>query len=182
MITRRILIQSLFISYAFPIEKAISKTLTNKNTIVDSFDILEKMVSSEPGQIVTLKSYHMGKKKEVFFYSCPKQNKKSDKGTIIQAANGMSWVRIDSLKKIKKPEWFGCYGDNENDDTSAFNLMLHALNTDDNIILALNAKYFNKLKTESDEWVITQNNITIIGNNATLSRRATTPNDVDNIS
>ncbi|MBG2630809.1 hypothetical protein I4552_07380 [Klebsiella michiganensis] len=183
MITRRMLIQSLLISPLLPIEKAISKTLTNKNTIANSYDVLEEMVPSEPGQIVTLKSYHIGEKKGGgIFIAVQDKTKKSDKGTVIQAVNGLSWIRIDSLKKIKKPEWFGCYGDNENDDTSAFNLMLHALNTGDNIILAPNSIYFNRLKTESDEWVITQNNITIIGNNATLSRRATTPNDVDNIS
>lgn len=77
MITRRMLIQSLLISPLLPIEKAISKTLTNKNIIANSYDVLEEMVPSEPGQIVTLKSYHIGeKKRRWYFYSCPRQNKK----------------------------------------------------------------------------------------------------------
>ncbi|UMO88806.1 hypothetical protein HP572_04340 [Pectobacterium sp. PL64] len=96
-----------------------------------------------------------------------------DNGINIRQNNNFIWKRITGNNSIIKPEWFGCIGDGLSDDADPFNKMLLFLDVGSVIFLKKNAIYYNAIKDRNSEWIIKKDNITIIGNNASLIRRPT---------
>ncbi|MGX6574281.1 phage tail fiber protein [Klebsiella quasipneumoniae] len=100
----------------------------------------------------------------------------ADGGKIVASAiPGLVFVREEYYaNRIVRPEWYGCRGRGPSiPDTTPFAAMLSHLNDGDYIKLMPNATHYNSFQNNSqaiDGWVISENNITLDGNGATLSR------------
>ena len=177
MIKRRTLLK---ISLTLPLlGLGKSRIFANERTIVlkkiKSFNELKKYPATEINSLIELSSYHedsgigggmfIALKNDAIFHN--------DKACVADISSKLSWVRLESLNGIKKPEWYGCVGDGITDDSDAFNSMLDSLHEGDTIVLGESRHYHNKLPKRDSRWIIKKSNVTIIGNDSILSRRAT---------
>lgn len=177
MLKRRALLKIFTLIPLFKWNNVFSNGKITNSVYVNSIEELRNTVPSQIGCIITLTSLssNNGKGGGVFVAVGNDGNLIDDNGSIINTDSKMSWLRLDSIRKIKKPEWYGCQGDGVTDDSEPFNNMLKALKDGDCIVLSNNSNYFNNLPRKESRWIIKESNITIVGNNATLSRRGTSP-------
>ncbi|HFZ1786623.1 phage tail fiber protein [Klebsiella pneumoniae] len=100
----------------------------------------------------------------------------ADGGKVVTSGNsGLVFVRDEYYSsRIVRPEWYGCRGlGSSHPDTVPFAKMLSSLSDGDYVELRANAKYYNDFPANSQAtngWVITASNITMHGEDSTLSR------------
>ncbi|KFX06798.1 hypothetical protein KP22_01530 [Pectobacterium betavasculorum] len=133
---------------------------------------LRKYTAQYAGEKVKLSSYYENKNTGGGVFVAVEDIKSKDDGGInIRQNNKLIWKRITDDSSIIKPEWFGCIGDGLSDDADSFNKMLLFLDVGSVVFFKKNAIYYNALKDRGSEWIVKKDNITIIGNNASLTRR-----------
>lgn len=175
MLKRRTLLKTLALTPLFKWESALSNKKELNYKYANSIDELRLTLPHEKGDLIELISHssHTKKGGGIFIAINNEQNIPDDNGTVINTSSALSWRRLESLQKVKKPEWYGCQGDGSTDDSIPFSNMLHALQDGDCIILTEKSNYFNNLPSKESRWIIKNNDITIIGNDAVISRRGT---------
>lgn len=143
-----------------------------KINIFQSMSELRKYTPRYAGEKIKLSSYYEHTNTGGgIFVAVEDSELKDDSGIIIRQNNSLIWKRITDDNSIIKPEWFGCIGDGLSDDADAFNKMLLFLDVGSVVFFKKNAIYYNALKDRGSEWIVKKDNITIIGNNASLTRR-----------
>jgi len=175
MIRRRTLLKTIALTPLLKWSTALSNEENSNNVHVSSLDELRKTIPFKEGELITLTSLSPNNPKGggIFIAINNNKNLPDDNGSFINTSCTLSWKRLECIRKTKKPEWYGCLGDGISDDSIPFKNMLNSLQDGDSIILSKDSNYFNNLPTQDSRWIVNKNNITIIGNNAVLSRRGT---------
>jgi len=152
------------------------------------FDSVDDLIASPPryqGEIVTLSSYHKQCDIGGGNFIAKKVSTPTDYGVYFNTKSELSWYRMDAERRIFEPEWFGCIGDGIVDDSLYFNRLLKSLSDGDSILLRQDAIYYNAVPTKNSRFILSNNDVTIIGNNAKIIRRPTSidtkKNDVGNL-
>lgn len=180
---RRFFIQTLLCSVNFISFPTLSKVsaIREVNTVSD----LLTLIPSYEGEYVKVLSYSQNNILGGGYFVAKRIESKTDFGVIFNTSSGLSWYRLDAKKRLLEPEWYGCTGDGVTDDSVAFNHLLSALSDGDTIIMRKDASYYNSLPTKKSRFIISRNNIKIIGNGARIFRRSTSietkKNDVGNL-
>ncbi|ARU94547.1 hypothetical protein [Tatumella citrea] len=103
----------------------------------------------------------------------------ADSGKVFASANSAYvWVRIEYLAgQPIQPEWYGCRGlGSAYPDTASFMKMISGLEDNDTVLLGMGREYYND-DPYNTRWAITKNNISIVGQGSTLSRRTMLSSD-----
>lgn len=183
---RRSFIKYIIYFFLFNSKESISRQYLGKEHLgmgvrrCESISDLKNIIPSMENEVVELISYKKGTMLGGGIFKSKLRTRllSDDGGKYIGGNQKYIWVRV-STKGIIKPEWYGCIGDGRIDDSVAFNRMISALRDGDIISLRKNAEYFNALPDTSSPWIIKNRKITIIGNDAILSRRPTREGNKD---